>query len=213
MGVEDREWFKEARAESLRRAFNEATPPTLRVVRRRRRDGTERETVVAGAVLVSLVAMLATGGVMWWRVADFRPASVPAVVPEAPAQPFPQSGTVRAHVPNDYSRPRWPFVVEGPGDDTLAVVRVRRVEDSQPLMTGFVAGDGRAEMLLQPGRYRVTVAYGRQWRGDEALFGRLSTVEEVRDPIEIQPGQNHTLRVRKSSEGNTPMEGRRRADF
>jgi hypothetical protein len=213
MGVEDREWFQEDRAERLRKAFREATPPQLQEIRRRRRPGTERETLAAAALTLSLVAMLATGGIMWWRVADFRPAAAVAEVPEAAEQAFPASGTVKVHVPNDYRTARWPFIIEGPGGDSLAVVRVRRWEDRQPIMTGYVAGDGRAEMLLEPGRYRVTVAYGRHWRGDEALFGRLSIVEEVQEPIDVAPGRGQTLQLRKKPTGNTPMEGRARAAF
>lgn len=212
MGLEDREWFQEARAES-RRAFNQAPLPPVRVVRRRRRDWTDWQTAAAGAAAVSLIALGVTGGVMWWRVVDFRPSTGAAVAAEAPEQPFPQSGTVRVHVLNDSSTPRWPFVIEGPGGVGLAVVRVRRLEDGQRLMTGYVVGDGKAEMLLPAGRYRVSVAQGRQWRGDDALFGRLSIVEEVQEPIEISPGQSRTLSVQKPTEGGTPTEGRRRAAF
>jgi hypothetical protein len=211
VGVEDREWFREARAERLRKAFGDATPRQMRHKGRRR--VIDRQILAGVAILLSAGATLALGAKNWWRTIDFGLADVPAVVELGPQEAFPTSGTVNLHEPNDYSAGHEPFVVRGAGGETRAVVRVRRWEDGSPVATGFVAGDGHTEILLRPGRYRVSVAYGRNWRGLAELFGRETLVEEIVEPIDVVSGMGQTLSLRKTPTGNTPTEGRRRAAF
>lgn len=233
MGVEDREWFKEERRERLRKAFERANrmnreyhdrlpPPHWgnrgQVVSNKGLSGIALFFV--GALLISPVVIS-----KWPRIVQFFDAgmaSSPPVFVEGlepvsgqALPPFPPSGTIRRHVPNDYSSPGLPLTVRNNFTEKHVVVRVRDWISQTPIATAYVSSGEEVRIILPRGKYRLVFADGKTWEGDEALFGRQTVVSRGADPVIMgavgEAGQ--IIIMDGGLSGNFPTEPERRSNF
>ncbi len=212
MGVEDREWFKEQRAERLKKAFrasepNKARPARLKPV------ALDQKTLAGVALALSALLILASNSNLRTGFLNAGKAIVPpTIVDHHPRDLFPRHGTVKRHVPNDYLARHELLVLQGPTDGSLTVVRIRTAS-GDPVLTAYLAGRDVVELPMPPGAYQLTVAYGRDWLDDERLFGLQTAVVEIANGIFVNPGVSQRIDLQRRPDGNLPMKETRRASF
>lgn len=122
-------------------------------------------------------------------------------------QPFPATGETH-----------WFFRVEGvpkaeltitaPARKAHYVVRLDDWLSHAPLALIHVRAGETSRTLVPLGRYKVTIAKGTRWLGQERLFGRGSDVREALNPIYLYRTGNQTMgqhiRLDASLNGNMP---------
>lgn len=232
MGVEDREWFKEERRERLRKAFERANQMNRRYQSVPPPHWGDRALVVSnkgvsGLALLLAAALLITPVIIskWPRIVQFfdtRMASTPPVLSEGlepvPVQvlpPFPPSGTIRRHVPNDYSSPGLPLTVRNNFTEKNVVIRVRDWISQTPIATAYVSSGDEVRIILPRGKYGVLFADGKTWEGDEPLFGHQTVVSKGVEPVIIgAPGEAGQIIIMDGGySGNFPIKPDRRSQF
>ncbi|WP_295047004.1 hypothetical protein [uncultured Paracoccus sp.] len=91
-----------------------------------------------------------------------------------------------------------PLVVKTmPGRDY--VVFLAPPEGGDPVMAGYIRGGDFFRLLVPPGTWAVLFAHGREWQGDDALFGPLTDWTRMDRPMTFGAGvarkQGHIIRL------------------
>lgn len=115
-----------------------------------------------------------------------RPAAMPPTAGKVRAVPFPDNGTVFANFrAADVAGPG--LTVQTPGSDP-SLLYVLAVADWQTgALVGhvFLKANTVETLRMPPGRYRMVVASGRVWYGQQGLFGPQTRVDETLGPIRL----------------------------
>lgn len=79
----------------------------------------------------------------------------------------------------------FPLIVKSrPGDDYALFVT--DPEDGAEVMAGYVRGGEFFRLLLPPGEWRLRFAHGREWQGEDDLFGAETEWIEVPRPLDFR---------------------------
>ncbi|MFD1796370.1 hypothetical protein FQV27_00590 [Paracoccus aurantiacus] len=68
------------------------------------------------------------------------------------------------------------------------VVFLTRPEVTEPEMAAYVRGGSFFRLLVPPGDWRISIASGQQWQGEERLFGPETNWTELSDPLNFMAG-------------------------
>lgn len=91
-----------------------------------------------------------------------------------------------------------PLVVKTmPGRDY--VVFLAPQDGGDPVMAGYIHGGEFFRLLVPPGTWTVLFAHGREWQGEDALFGPLTEWTRMDRPMSFGAGvarkQGHIIRL------------------
>lgn len=91
-----------------------------------------------------------------------------------------------------------PLVVKTmPGQDH--VVFLSPTDGGDPVMAGYIHGGTFFRLLVPPGTWRVRFAHGRDWQGEDTLFGPQTEWTEVERPMTFGAGiarkHGHIIRL------------------
>ncbi|NHF72795.1 hypothetical protein [Paracoccus xiamenensis] len=88
-----------------------------------------------------------------------------------------------------------------PGQDH--VVFLHPADGGDAIMAGYVQGGAFFRLLVPPGEWRIRLASGTDWQGDEALFGPKTEWQELPEPLRFAAGSSrlngHILRLDDSN--------------
>ncbi len=77
------------------------------------------------------------------------------------------------------------------------VIFLRPQEGDAPIMAGFIHGGDFFRLLVPPGDWRIRIASGVEWQGEDTLFGPATTWAELPAPLHFGAGKSrlhgHTL--------------------
>lgn len=80
-----------------------------------------------------------------------------------------------------------PLVVKTfPGKDY--VIFLIAPDDGQAVMAGYIRGGEHFRLVVPPGRWRIRFAYGRDWQGEDALFGEETEWASYDEVLEFGAG-------------------------
>lgn len=111
--------------------------------------------------------------------------SVPPVVAPpavAVAEDRPRAGLMwnRSGLPATF-----PLVVKTPAGDDY-VLFVADPQDGRAVMAGYIRGGEFFRLLLPPGEWRLRFAHGRDWQGEDDLFGAGTAWIEPPQPLDFR---------------------------
>lgn len=192
MGVQDRDWYRDAARE--------------------RERGRPRYSTRSGRT---------AGGGNWWAIVKFVVAVcvIAAGVFYATrhfsdskhVSEFPASGDAYwyAHVDPAASARLTIRAPTGAVGDNY-VVRLSEWETRRATVLVPIRPGETATVQVPLGRYRVAIANGRRWLGPERLFGLSSNLREAVDPMEFYRVGNvttgHTISLDSTMNGNMPTQ-------
>lgn len=111
------------------------------------------------------------------------PETVAAYEPGIKAQ-FPTSGRELRHEKFVFSPANAPLSIDATTIPRAhAVVRIYEWSSDRPIATIYLDRGAIHETFLAPGDYRLRMAYGDRWQGDEKLFGLSTEVSRTERPI------------------------------
>ena len=196
MSIEDRDWY---RAEFKRRqaAAEAAARPGWDKVERPRfvAQPTPSQTSrlrfgPLGWLTVIATCLIAAHnggyiGVPAWQARLAGSGAAHASAP--PAVAFPVNGATSMFAPVDLATSA-PLTLQtsATAPSSRFVVSVRNWYNDQPVATIYLETNTVVTEDLPAGRYRVLIARGQQWAGDQRLFGPDTQVDEVREPISLE---------------------------
>ena len=154
---------------------------------------------------------LLLGWTIFYDLIAHHPPPVVTPARSLPAAPvaavtFPANGTVIA----DYKASE----IAGPGvtfqtpTGDLGCLFVVVLEDWQTGMRvglAYLRANTIETLRPPPGRYRIVVASGHVWQGDELLFGSETRVDETLRPVEVKAKQTTPERLALFSDARCPM--------
>lgn len=80
-----------------------------------------------------------------------------------------------------------PLVVKTfPGKDYL--IQIAETDSDQAVMTGYIHGGKTFRLLVPPGRWAIRFAHGRDWQGEDKLFGDATEWTYMPEPLEFGAG-------------------------
>lgn len=109
---------------------------------------------------------------------------LPVVAPPAVAvaEDRPRAGLMwnRSGLPATF-----PLVVKTPAGDDY-VLFVADAQDGRAVMAGYIRGGEFFRLLLPPGEWRLRFAHGRDWQGEDDLFGAGTAWIEPPQPLDFR---------------------------
>ena len=201
MSMADRDWYRSEAKERHARAHNSADahwaeaenrprrPIQLRLPRRHFRLPAQPVALVAALSL--LVVMAGRSGVFGAVQQAVQPSALsPAAVP---AVPFPSNGYTLLHV-RPGPQPTAPLTLQtAPDLNRRWVVTLRDWSTDDLVATVYLEGNSVATVQVPGGQYRLVVANGEEWRGDEARFGKGTEYFQVSDPVALVAYPDHSV--------------------
>jgi hypothetical protein len=195
MGIEDRDWY---RAEFNRRraaAERAARPQWDKVERPHASNGATPSAAGLRFGPLGWLTVIAICLITAHREGVIGQAWSPGLAVAAGQPPgsdkltvpFPSNGATTMYVTVDLAASA-PLTLQTPATEpkNRFVVSVRDWVTDKVVATVYLETNTVVTLDLPAGRYRVLVAAGHQWSGDRFLFGRLTRVVQVRDPISLE---------------------------
>lgn len=72
-------------------------------------------------------------------------------------------------------------------------------DDNGDIMAGYIRGGDFFRLLVPPGAWQIRFAHGREWRGEDALFGPQTVVTRIEQPLTFGAGiarrHGHIIRL------------------
>ena len=81
------------------------------------------------------------------------------------------------------------------------VVKVEGASDSSLICWFFIQEGQSAEVSIPAGAYRLKLAFGKQWYGENHLFGPNGFYSAIADEINIPVHTDYTIDLHPSREG------------
>ena len=201
MSMADRDWYRSETRERHTKAHNAADaqwakaenrpprPIELRLPRKQLRLPAQPVALVA--VFGLLVVMAGRSGVFGTvQQAVEHHALSPAIIP---AVPFPSNGYTLLHV-RPGPQPTAPLTLQtAPNLSRRWVVTLRDWSTDDLVATVYLEGNSVATVQVPGGRYRLVVANGEEWRGDETQFGNDTEYFQASDPIVLVAYPDHSV--------------------
>ncbi len=191
MGVQDRDWYRDAARE------RERGRPRYPARGSRTAAGGNWWAILKFALAGCLIAAAAFSATT--RFSDSKYET-----------PFPASGDAYWYLNVDPTASAG-LTVRSPtavGDNY--VVRLSNWETRRPTVLVPVRPGETATVQVPLDRYWVTMANGRRWLGQERLFGHSSNLREAVDPMEFYRVGNvttgHTIALDSTMNGNMPTQ-------
>lgn len=124
------------------------------------------------------------------------PAAMPPRAGTLAAIPFPDNGTVFAdYQAADAAGPGLTVQTQGSDPGLLYVLALEDWQTGAHVGHVFLRANTLETIRMPPGRYRVVVASGRTWFGQQRLFGPETRVDETLGPIKLTAVQASPLRL------------------
>ncbi len=201
MSMADRDWYRNEARDRQARAHTTADaqwaeaenrprrPIELRFPRRRSRLPAQPFALVA--VFSLLLVMADRSGVFGTVQHAAEPKALsPATVS---AVPFPANGYTLLHV-RPGPQPTAPLTLQTAPDLSRRWIATLRDWSTDDLVaTVYLEGNSVATVQVPGGRYRLVVANGEEWWGDEALFGRDTEYLQASDPVALTAYPDHSV--------------------
>ena len=127
-------------------------------------------------------------------------------VPEIAVVTFPANGTVIADYQSSEIGGAGLRLQTPPNDlGRLFVVALEDWQTGARVAHAFLRANTIETLRLPPGRYRVVVASGHVWHGEEMLFGPETHVDETLGPMELKAEQTTPESVALFTDAKYPM--------
>lgn len=139
--------------------------------------------------------------------------------PDAAVVPFPQHASARYLAELHADQMTAELVMQAPVDPGIRnVVKIEDWTSRQAIVLVYVEPGRQIRMNLPPSRYRVKVARGRQWQGDDELFGRDTRMYATMSPVDLvskpdRPQPSAKLAIQSMVDGSTRSIGIRKEQF
>jgi hypothetical protein len=139
------------------------------------------------AVIATCVLVVSKNGAEWevsWAGRPDADQQLPAAA--YPVVEFPANGTTNMFIHPDPAALA-PLTVQTSAISPSQpfVVSVRDWFSNKVVATLYLDANTVVTVDLQAGQYRIFIASGKRWGGDQVLFGPTTRVEQVRDPINL----------------------------
>lgn len=117
-------------------------------------------------------------------------------MPDAPPQPFPQSGRING------GKSGTKVTIKGPDDDVGRYVQMRNSETDGIAADMFIRSGGSVTVYVPQGMYYLLIASGERWYGMEELFGSGGNYSKTAETEVLSKDYYHTITLESSSGGN-----------
>lgn len=95
------------------------------------------------------------------------------------------------------------LVRTGPGQDHVVFLADARGRD---VLAGYIRGGTLYRVLVPPGTWRVRFAHGRDWTGEDGLFGADTAWTRLDEPLTFKAGvarrRGHIIRLLRDGSGS-----------
>lgn len=122
---------------------------------------------------------------------------------EEPIQPLPDHGTTVAYFGGDAIAPL--KIITKP-QELFYFVKVVEWESKLPVLTIFIHSGQDVDILLPLGSYEIRFASGKEWYGEEHLFGPKTNYEKADEKFDFcQDGgkiKGYTIQLIEQHDGN-----------
>lgn len=99
-----------------------------------------------------------------------------------------------------------PFRIITPPGSRAYVVKLVDAETNEPVMRIFLEAGRTFETLAPIGSFKLKWATGRNWRGENQLFGSLTDYQEAIEPLVFEANDSgyagHTVELEAKVDGN-----------
>ncbi|MGI6317325.1 MAG: hypothetical protein ACOX1J_01060 [Dethiobacteria bacterium] len=122
---------------------------------------------------------------------------------EEPIQPLPDHGTTVAYFERDAIAP---FKIITKPQDLFYFVKVVEWESKLPVLTIFIHSGQDVDILLPLGSYEIRFASGKEWYGEEHLFGPKTNYEKADEMFDFWQEERkirgYTIQLIEQHDGN-----------